>query len=297
MRTIPHALAAEMAGGATTLCRCWKAVRRDGLVFGFTDHDRDLVFDAVTFAAATGLDAAEAEASLGLAIGGGEVAGALSSAGIAAADIAGGLWDGASIETWIVDWRDVSRRMLLDSGETGEIRREGDAFAAEIRGLAAQLDQEQGRRYASRCDAALGDERCGVDLEAAGNRVVRVISAVADPAAFVVPSPAGFAVGGFSGGTVRFDIGPNAGATLPVMSHTRLGVHDTIGLWAPPAETLATGAQVTLTAGCDKRFETCRDRFANMLNFRGFPHIPGNDHILAYARQGEAGQDGGTLTP
>ncbi|MGL4239808.1 MAG: DUF2163 domain-containing protein, partial [Beijerinckiaceae bacterium] len=281
MRAIPSALAAELASGATTLCRCWKATRRDGAVFGFTDHDRDLSFAGVTFAAATGLDAADAEATLGLAIGGGEVSGALSSAGITASDISRGVWDGASIETWIVDWRDVSRRMLLDSGETGEIRRAGDAFTAEVRGLAHQLDQSVGRRYASRCDAILGDSRCGLDLANLARRITRVIATVVDAATIAVAAPAGFAAGAFTGGTIRFDLGPNAGAILPLMSHARAGSIDTIALWSPPAEGMAIGQQVTLTVGCDKWFETCRDRFQNAANFRGFPHIPGNDHLLA----------------
>jgi uncharacterized phage protein (TIGR02218 family) len=297
MRQVPATLAAELATGATTLCRCWKAVRRDGMVFGFTDHDRDLSFAGVSFRAETGLDASEAERTLGLAVGGGEVAGVLSAAGISEADIAAGRWDGASIETWIVDWRDVSRRMLMDAGETGEIRREGQAFAAEVRGLAHQLDQEQGRRYISRCDAELGDSRCGVSLAASVNRVTAVIAGVPEALSFTVPSPAGFAAGAFTGGTVRFDLGVNAGATLPVMAHVRAGGTDVIRLWAAPPASLAAGDQLTLTVGCDKRFETCRDRFANGLNYRGFPHIPGNDFILSYARQGEAGQDGGAIAP
>ncbi len=297
MRDVPTALAAELQSGATTLCRCWKAVRRDGVTLGFTDHDRDIAFGGVTFAAQTGLDAAEAEATLGLAVGGGEVSGALASAGISAADIRRGLWDGASIETWLVDWRDVSRRMLLDASDIGEIRRSGEMFTAEVRGLAHQLDQTAGRRYAARCDATLGDQRCGVDLTQPSRRVVRVIASLPDAQTVAFPAPAGFAAGAFTRGTLRFDLGPNAGLVVPVMSHTRAGGIDAIALWAPPPEAMANGHQITLTVGCDGAFETCRDRFANAVNFRGFPHIPGNDHLLQYARQGEPGQDGGTVTP
>jgi uncharacterized phage protein (TIGR02218 family) len=291
MRDVPTALAAELQSGVTTLCRCWKATRRDGVVFGFTDHDRDLAFANVMFLAATGLDAAEAESVLGLVVGGGEVSGALSSSGISPADIARGLWDGAAIETWLVDWRDPARRMLLDCGETGEIRRMDDAFTAEVRGLAHQLDQEVGRRYTARCGAELGDARCGVPLATPARQVSTVISAVTDAASFTVATPGGFAAGAFTGGSVQV----SGGAVQPVMGHARAGLTDVITLWVPPADALVTGQAVTLTVGCDKRFETCRDRFSNVLNFRGFPHIPGNDHVMSYARQGEAGQDGGPV--
>jgi uncharacterized phage protein (TIGR02218 family) len=125
--------------------------------------------------------------------------------------------------------------------------------------------------------------------------VVRVIVAVPDAGSLTVATPAGFSVGVFTGGTLSFDLGANAGMTVPVMSHTRVGVLDTLALWAPPPDAMTAGQQVTLTVGCDKRFETCRDVFANAAGFRGFPHIPGNDHVIAYARQGEAGQDGGVV--
>ena len=63
MRTIPPNLAAHLTDGVTTLCHCWRLIRRDGTAFGFTDHDRDLVFGGTTYAARSGLEAAEASAN------------------------------------------------------------------------------------------------------------------------------------------------------------------------------------------------------------------------------------------
>ena len=60
-------------------------------------------------------------------------------------------------------------------------------------------------------------------------------------------------------------------------------------------EPIAAGDTFVVTAGCDKRFATCRDRFDNVVNFRGFPHIPGNDFVMRYAVPGEPGNDGGSL--
>jgi uncharacterized phage protein (TIGR02218 family) len=45
---------------------------------------------------------------------------------------------------------------------------------------------------------------------------------------------------------------------------------------------MPAGVRVRLTEGCDKRFETCRVRFANSVNFRGEPHLPGNDLLTRY---------------
>jgi len=66
----------------------------------------------------------------------------------------------------------------------------------------------------------------------------------------------------------------------------------TLALWQVPPQAMQPGDTFTLTAGCDKRFETCRAKFANALNFRGFPHMPGNDFVVGYAVPGEPCHDG-----
>src|SRR5215210_3869365 len=164
MRQISSGLAAHLAEGVTTLCRCWRLMRRDGVALGFTDHDRDLAFDGTLFAARSGLEAAEASAELGFAVGGGEVAGALVSAGIAEADIAAGVYDDAPVETFLVNWQRPDDRLLLDTGAIGEIRRADGAFVAEVRGAMHRFDEERGRLYRATCSADLGDARCGVNL-------------------------------------------------------------------------------------------------------------------------------------
>lgn len=79
MKTLPTALAAHVTGELTTLCRCWRVDRRDGVVMGFTDFDRDLVFDAVTYKAASGFTATAIEGQLGLAVSNLDLQGALPS--------------------------------------------------------------------------------------------------------------------------------------------------------------------------------------------------------------------------
>ena len=56
MRALPDGLAAHLESGVTTTCRCWRLTRPDGVSFGFTDHDRALTFDGVTFSAVDGLE-------------------------------------------------------------------------------------------------------------------------------------------------------------------------------------------------------------------------------------------------
>lgn len=289
MRDLPPAFAAHLAGGATTLCRCWALRRRDGVALGFTDHDRDVAVAGLTCAAHTGLEAAEAAAELGFAVSGGDVSGALSGLGLTEADIAGGLYDGAAVETWLVDWTDPGTRLLLDVGTLGEIRREGDAFVAEVRGLADRLDAERGRTYGATCGADLGDARCGVDV--ARFRAAGTVDARPEPGTLAVSFAGTFADGLFTGGRLTWTGGANVGLSGDVRTH--LGA--LVELWEAPPRGVAPGDAFTLVAGCDKRLSTCRGTFANALNFQGFPHMPGNDFVVRYAPGSGPGLDGGSL--
>lgn len=298
MRPVPAPLAAHLAGGVTTTCLCWKVIRKDAATFGFTNHDRDIVLGATTCLAMTGLDAGEAESVEGLAAPGSEVAGALSAEAISEADIAAGLWDGASVETWLVNWADPAQMTLLDIGRIGEVSRAGSAFRAEVRGIAADLDQEKGRRYGSLCDAEFGDARCGASLTLPSRRAATTIAAVIDAGQFRIATPAAIPAGHLAGGLVAFTGGANAGRKLAILSHGRNGDgSDTLTLWSPAPALPMAGDAVTVTVGCDRSFVTCHSVFDNALNFRGFPHIPGNDHVMTYARRGAAGQDGGAVRP
>jgi uncharacterized phage protein (TIGR02218 family) len=164
MRAIPPALEAKLDSGATTLCRCWILTRGDGVVQGFTDHDCDITLDGVVCRAGTGLTASEATQQFGLSVGGSEIGGALAADTLNEDDLAAGRYDAASVKLYLVDWSEPELRVLLSAGVLGEVRREGTAFTAEMRGLAHRLQEESGRLYTATCSADLGDARCTVDL-------------------------------------------------------------------------------------------------------------------------------------
>lgn len=287
MKTLPPALAAHLAGGATTLCACFRVERRDGAVLGFTDHDRALSFDGVTYEPESGLDASGAVAHAGLQVGGFEAAGAFASERITEADLAAGLYDNARVETFLVNWADVAARALIRIGHIGEVRRAGEAFTAEVRSLSHALDQERGRTFRHTCDADLGDLRCGVDLSDPAWRSTGTVTATEAGRLLRVALSEDRAASFFDGGLLTFSGGANAGRRIEILRHDRRDGEHVLHLWQALDE-ISTGDTFAATAGCDKRFATCRDRFANAANFRGFPHMPGNDFALSYARQGDA---------
>lgn len=291
MRQLTAETSAAFAAAATTLCHCWRLTRRDGTVLGFTDHDCDLAFAGATFRAATGLDAAQAESAAGFAVAGGEVHGALDDAALSDAELEAGVYDGASVEIWLVDWSDVSRRLLMDIATIGEIRRTEFSFVAELRSLAHRFDEEQGRQFQRNCAADLGDARCGVDLSSSLYSTQATIIASEAGGSFVVAPDADFDAGFFTDGAL---VAAN-GERHAIKLHEKAASGDRIVLWSASASALAVGVRVTLKAGCDKSPESCAAKFDNIANFRGFPHMPGNDVVASYPNAKGPPMDGGSL--
>ncbi|MGE0022774.1 MAG: DUF2163 domain-containing protein [Hyphomicrobium sp.] len=286
MKQLSSGLAAHVASGATTLCWCWRLTRRDGPRMGFTDHDRDIAFDDTVFEAAAGMTASEIRDSVGLSVDNLEVASAMTSERLAEADLAAGLYDNAAIEIYRVNWAAPEQRVLMRSGNLGEVKRTGLAFTAEVRGLSHRLQETKGRLFQYACDADLGDARCTVDLDAAAFRGTGALIEVASPRRFTVSGLGTFADGWFTHGLLTFASGAADGQAIEVKQHAKIGDVISIELWARARLPLEPGQTFIVTAGCDKRVATCQAKFANVANFRGFPHMPGNDFLTVVSRPG-----------
>jgi uncharacterized phage protein (TIGR02218 family) len=288
------ALAAHLATGSTTVCRCWRVIRRDGIAYGFTDHDEEVVFDGMAFRPESGLTARALEQRTGLSVDNSEVVGVLSDAAITEADVMAGRFDGATVEAWVVNWADPASRALRFRGFLGEIERSGAEFRAELRGLAEALNQPQGYVYQGPCSAVLGDARCRVDLDAPGLAMEAGVIGVVNARTFRVLPEDGFAERWFERGRLVVRTGAARGLEGLVKADRVTPEGREIELWEELRAEVRAGDTVRVEAGCDKRAETCRGKFGNFLNFRGFPHVPGEDWQMAYpTRQGR--NDGGSL--
>jgi uncharacterized phage protein (TIGR02218 family) len=294
MKNLSPALQAHQNDGTTTLSWCWRISRSDGVALGFTDHDRALSFDGTMFEPESGFAASEIRAGSDLAVDAQDATGVLSSDRITETDILDGRWDNAAVELWRVNWADTSQRVLLRRGAVGQIRRGRMAFVAEVRSLAHVLGQTVGRTFQAGCDAALGDTRCGIDLENAIYKGTGVVTDLLRDRAFMASGLAGFDAGWFTSGTLTWTSGANAGRITEVLAHGLDGSIATLTLLEALVRAVAESDSFIAHAGCDKRIATCSAKFANVANFRGFPNIPGQDAVLRYASQ-DGGHEGNVL--
>lgn len=270
----------------TSVCHCWRLMRRDGTAFGFTDHDRRLNVDGMVFEPETGLSASEARQSLGLSVDTVDVEGALSSDRIRDGDIEAGLYDGAVIEAFLVNWRNPANFTRIRKATVGKITRSDGRFLAELESLLHQLDKPNGRYVTRKCDAELGDVRCGVALGQPAFKGVGLVETIEGPDVVRVSGIGGIDTGWFSFGTLTWTGGLRQGRTERIVDHRSDGAFSVLTLQAGSGPQIGPGDGFTIVAGCDHSFATCKAKFANALNFRGFPHLPGNDVAYAYVTDG-----------
>lgn len=270
---------------------CIRIKRRDGRILRATTHDRDIEVTATgyagTYRAAAALTPSAFQSRSSLQVDGLEVEGALSvTSGITAFDIATGVYDMARVTVFETDWADPSSVRELAYGVLGnKVRTEEGGLRMEMRSLSQLLSEPMGDLYSTKCRATLGSgaeapllRRCGVDLTSFTfeEEVTGVVTQRKVFAVNALTQDAGF----FSQGLVQFLTGDNAGAVREIRLHEDNGV---LHVYDPLPFDIEVEDDVRVIAGCDKTLETCRDRFDNVVNFRGEPYIPGPGYMVRVA--------------
>lgn len=277
MKTYTVGFLAALKSRVTTLATCWKLTRTDGVVMGFTDHEIDLVVGGTTYAASSGYTRSAIQSNSTLAVDNMELEGIITGLGLSDVDIRAGVYDYAEVLVFLVDYTDTTLgTLILRRGHIGELTLKDGIYVTEIRGLSQAFTRTFVEVYTHTCQAQLGDARCKYNLAGLGTDTGTVGS---------VTSGAVFTLGGMStvraanfyrGGLISFTSGLNAGRKMEVKEWNG----STITLFLPMPFAVAPGDAVLVSAGCDKSLATCANTFNNILNFRGFPHIPGLDRAL-----------------
>ena len=260
-------------GALTSMALCWRVERADGAGLALTSHDRPVVRDGIAYKSSPGMSPAAISRSLGLEPHSGEARGAISTNAIAEADLILGRWDGAKVRLSAVDWDKPDRDSIdLLAGELGTVSIEGDAFTADLQGASAKLDRPVCPATSAECRANFGDKRCRVDL--AGRTIQATVTAVdGGQLSLSVALDDQFLLG-----RLRYLSGANCGLQSAMIAISGI----TVTVRDLPRAPVEPGCQVEIRHGCDKRFTTCAERFGNAANFRGEPHLPGNDLLTRY---------------
>lgn len=280
---------ADQVNCMTRWAQTWTITRADGEVFAFTSLDRPLTFRGVVHEPCNSLMASAVELSTIVGVTGSmELRGILADGGVSEVDLYNGLFDGARIEVWMVPWDNAGGEIpfRLMAGVTGSSGHGDTDFSQEILTPSAQLGQRALlETFTPACRYEFGnsvDPRCPVDLAAL--TVTGSATGLAIPNAstnatrrIFTDSTRAEADGFFNLGSLTWTSGLNIGATSEVKDFTG----GQFILWEALLYPIALTDAYSLTPSCDKSPAGHLQFNPDMVDFGGFPDVPGGDALVA----------------
>lgn len=292
-RTLGGPLAAHIATRTHTRCAMLRLDLADGTSIGVTDHDRDLDFDlgdgSITYSAATGILPSDVKLSAGFDADNFEVTGPIAET-VTREAVLGGRFNRARARLFQVNWKSLgSGAIKILTGDVADARVEGGKFVLAITSDIARFNQVVGSVITPYCATDFGSALCGLTPE----EISATVTAATSDLSFTVSFTGSYADDYFNLGTVEFLTGALAGtAPIEIFDWTSAGA---VTLFVPAAEAPAIGDTLSIKRGCsrlrssdDASVPTCMS-YGNILNFRGFPEVPGTDQVLKYAVPGNSG--------
>lgn len=281
-RTISAAMLAHIQQEVTTLATCWRLTRRDGVIFRFTDHDRDLTISGDTYLAAVGYTRSAISSSADMTVDNVDLNGMFDDDSITVEDLRARKFDGAEVLILLVVWSDLTIVPgTLRRGYLGEvIHTPSGVFRTTLEGLARILNQTIGDLSSPGCPVDLGSTGIGkCNKVLTGFTVSGTVSSVVSGVQLNVTIAGTFPDGWFNFGVLTWTGGVNTGRSMEVKNWYESP--EVVVLYLPTGLPASAGDTFTMVRGCDKTLDTCRDVFNNVVNFQGFPHLPGQDYVTA----------------
>ena len=259
---------------------CLRIVPVLGDTVRLTHYPVDLTMsNAEVYTSFNGYDFSGFESVSSMAPGAVDLQGILGVAGISREAIASGVYDNARCYLFATSWTaPIDDEEPLTASTFGKATLIDDTFVIEEMALIDALNQSVGQTYTATCQKTFGNStgplitRCNVDLSAI--TVTGTLTGVTDRL-ICRDSSRAEAADYFAYGLLSFTTGANAGLKpIQVKRHEADGTLELFDAMPYPME---IGDEYSLSPGCRKRLEDCRDKWANVTNFGGFSRIPTNN--------------------
>lgn len=277
--------------GCAALCVCRIVERKDGVTYYFTDNNEPVTFRGATFDPAGSFGSSTRRSEISMKEASTEAIGAISSDLITVEDLEARRFDGASVYEFLVDLRYPWTAPIWSTLYfVDQVTFDNEQWRAQLVGISSLISQKFGRVATKKCGARLGDAMCRVDLELYTHYSVEVDTVTTDRLVFqattatlgsTAPSGQTLTDDWFAQGFVSFLTGANAGLAFQVAGYVQSTREFT--LYLKPPFPISAGDTFDVIAGCDRAIDGehgCGPKFNNVVNFQGFPHLPGTDKML-----------------
>lgn len=287
----------------STFCQIWKVEREDGVIQGFTNHDRNFNFDGVAYPAVFGFSGTSSSKTSELSTDSTELTGVFGDSNytdsqffslfVMENDFITGKYDNASVTVSVFDWINNSIFSTQFKGSiggysVGYLPNKAKQYQFEVQSLAEKLDVSVSSETSSECRhrfLSQGYGRCNLSPSPDNTTNVNlpqlkaVVSGVNSLTHLLITSPATNNWEGYKYGTIRFLTGILTGKEVYIIDSF---FPDGIVLLYPLPFTPSIGDEVRFTKPCNKTVEACNN-YGNIGNYGGFPRLPGIDNLVSGA--------------
>lgn len=276
MPTIPEGF--NLSDEVTTLTTLVLVERKDGVRLGFTTHDQDIEHNGVLFEARSAANPSEIQFSGAFKVDNANIGGVLSSDRITENDLRAGRYEDARVDMMLIDWADPSKGVInIGRYFMGPIQFVDEQYKIDLLSFKELLQKELGDYITMRCRVDFCSAPCGLKRE--DHTIIGSIGEVIAPDELILNAADGRDENYWQYGLIKILGGDNEGLIRDIKESDEDG---RIHLWEPFPFLPQAGEMYQMIAGCDKTLETCRDRYDNVVNFRGFPTVPGSMNVLKY---------------
>jgi len=274
MRPVSPEFNSNIAQNLTQLCRLWSITRKDGEVFRFTDHDKDIPFNGDIYQSNNSFEATAVQSAINSAGSDLDVTVLLNPDTISYQDVMRGLFDEAPVTLQIIQYTDTAAGVLdLFKGNVSTTQLPNTQIGImSLVGGVSRVNRVLTERYSPQCRAIFGDDRCKVNL--APYTVAFAVSASGTTQTFTAAALASEAANLYTLGTVTWLTGRNKGTSSRVAGNAAGLVQL---LFRPPYQ-MEPGDTGTITRGCPRTIAACKG-YNNIANYRGEPYVPGDDGL------------------
>ncbi len=248
----------------TTIATCWEIILKNNKSLCFTDHDVDLNIDGKVYRAKSSFSPSALSVQKTLSADHFELQGIISEQSFTTEQLLQGILDEAQIIYFKVNYLAPRTQYFLRKGVFGEITIEKNTFTVEVRSQLQLLENKLGELYSPFCRANFCDTRCSLKEEDFSHTShIDIVYTNQEFSCNSLPS--------------IDEIFTNGYIILPEYSAQRYNIksyqNNVVTLNQTPLFDIKLGDTVVVIEGCNKQYETCCDRFKNIINFRGEPFI------------------------
>ena len=267
----------KLNSGNFEFVKCFIITLKDSSKLYFTENSEDLIIDNNIYKSSLGVEENKIETYNNITESKQEIMGFLNNSEIDENDIILGKFNGAVVETFLIDKNDLSgEKICLNKGFFSNITLVDGKFFVEIVGISSILNKPVCETYSPLCRCCFCDKRCGLDKN--NYCFSASITSINSDISFYSAELLDFEDNYFKYGIITFTTGLNINTSIVVKDF----ISSTVILEHKPQHSLTVGDTFKIICGCDKTLKTCYNKFHNSINFRGEPNIPREEKVYRF---------------